>query len=150
MYWYNSQLFHIKLRKREALEDGTHFNRSNNSAWRVVWVLHWENETNRSHFTEYSCVGRKGHSPGPNSVTVLKLMLVFSIYFMVLKWAQTYRCNNYCKWQKIFFVWIMCYKCISQCESAAFPCPQLRQFAPGKDPAHNFFPAGDYFVLMGY
>lgn len=31
MYQYNSQLFHITLRKQEEL-DGTHFNRSNNSA----------------------------------------------------------------------------------------------------------------------
>lgn len=48
-------------------------------------MLRWGNETNRSHFTEYSCVGRKGHSPGPNSVTVLKLMLVFFNLFYGFK-----------------------------------------------------------------
>lgn len=48
-------------------------------------MLCWGNETNRSRFTEYSCVGRKGHSSGPNSVTVLKLLLVFFNLFYGFK-----------------------------------------------------------------
>lgn len=45
-------------------------------------MLCWGNETNRSHFTECSCIGRKGHNPGPNTVSDLKLMLVsFNLFY---------------------------------------------------------------------
>jgi len=101
MCCYNSQLFHIKPRKREELEEGTHFNRSNNSTWRGVWMLGWGNETNRSHFTEYRCAGQKGHKPGPNSALFWSWCWHFSIQVIVLKWEE-HRCKNYCKLRKIF------------------------------------------------
>jgi len=75
---------------------------------------------------------------------------------MVLKWGQTYRCNNYCKLQKIFSVWIICYKLISQRDSAAVHCPRLHRFTPGKIQLTVFlscwwlFCADGLLALMGY